>query len=273
MNATSRGPLHVPGRAPSILAYVSWIALLSSAGLFAVFGGLMIGLPNGRELLIIAGVLVLTTVVVVTNRRWSPLVGTLVTGALLVAILAVIPDARYDLTHPQPNYGDFAMNVLIVAGLVIACGATMGTAIQSYGTRAPRTPRWLAAALSCIGGMVSGALLVGAVVAPGVPSTAAATPAGVVPVGMSPSDFTRSSVTVGVGDVLRLVDDGPFLHVLANGTWTDGRARAAREPGAPVLDNMRVNGTSIDVGPFTKAGTYQYFCPIHPGMDLAVTVR
>lgn len=53
---------------------------------------------------------------------------------------------------------------------------------------------------------------------------------------------------------------------------TVGVARPANEPGAPTVSNVQVNGKSIEVGPFTTAGTYHIYCVVHQGMNLTVVV-
>jgi plastocyanin len=79
--------------------------------------------------------------------------------------------------------------------------------------------------------------------------------------------------TVAKGAKLLLVDDVSVPHILANGSWQNGQAQPATEPGAPIVDNVQVNGTSAEIGPFTTAGTYHLYCPIHQGMNLTVTVQ
>jgi hypothetical protein len=67
--------------------------------------------------------------------------------------------------------------------------------------------------------------------------------------------------------ILLLVDDVSVLHILANGT-----AKPASEPGAPTVNNVQVNGNSIQIGPFNTAGTYHIYCTVHQGMNLTVIV-
>ena len=73
--------------------------------------------------------------------------------------------------------------------------------------------------------------------------------------------------------MLTVVDDGSFFHILANGSWVNGTAQTAKEPGAPEVTNVQVNGNSSQsIGPFTTAGTFKLYCTIHAGMNLTVQV-
>lgn len=64
-----------------------------------------------------------------------------------------------------------------------------------------------------------------------------------------------------------------FLHILANGSWLNGQPKPSKEPGAPSINNMQINGTSVEIGPFTTAGTYHIYCTVHQGMNLTVIVQ
>jgi hypothetical protein len=90
---------------------------------------------------------------------------------------------------------------------------------------------------------------------------------------MGPSNFVQPSVTVPKGSMLKLVDDGPYLHILQNGSWVNGAPQTATEPGAPTVNNMQVNGASVEIGPFTTAGTFHIYCTIHQNMNLTIIVQ
>ena len=70
-----------------------------------------------------------------------------------------------------------------------------------------------------------------------------------------------------------MVDDVAALHILANGSWQNGVAKPTNEPGAPRVNNVQVNGGSIQIGPFATAGTYHIFCEVHQGMNLTIIVQ
>jgi plastocyanin len=92
---------------------------------------------------------------------------------------------------------------------------------------------------------------------------------------MNDNNFVQPTVTVPKGQKLKLVDDSSALHILANGMWdSNGTQKPLNEPGAPKLNNLQVTGNStVEIGPFTTAGTFHIFCTIHPGMNLTVTVK
>ena len=90
---------------------------------------------------------------------------------------------------------------------------------------------------------------------------------------LGPGNFLQSTVTVPKGSKLLLVDDGSFLHILANGSWQNGQPQPAQEPGAPSVNNVQINGTRVEIGPFTTAGIYHIYCTVHQGMNLTVIVQ
>lgn len=91
---------------------------------------------------------------------------------------------------------------------------------------------------------------------------------------MNATNFVQTSITIHKGQSLDLVDDSSVPHVITNGTWADGTAKPVREAGAPEIKDLQVGGYSLaTIGPFTKAGTFKLYCPIHSGMNLTVIVQ
>jgi plastocyanin len=94
------------------------------------------------------------------------------------------------------------------------------------------------------------------------------------PVHMNDTNFVQASITIKKGERLTLIDDAFTPHIVANGTWENGTAHSAMEPGAPLVKDVQINGTSSQViGPFTTAGTFKLYCTIHAGMNLTVVVE
>ena len=94
------------------------------------------------------------------------------------------------------------------------------------------------------------------------------------PIHMNDTNFARASITIRKGERLTLIDDAFSPHIVANGTWENGTAHSAREPGAPLIKDVQINGTSSQaIGPFTTAGTFKLYCTIHSGMNLTVVVQ
>ncbi len=90
---------------------------------------------------------------------------------------------------------------------------------------------------------------------------------------MGPANFVQSSVDVPKGSKLMFIDDGAYLHILVNGSWVNSSARPAKEPGAPTVNNLQVNGNNVEIGPFATAGTFHIYCSIHVNMNLTINVK
>jgi plastocyanin len=100
------------------------------------------------------------------------------------------------------------------------------------------------------------------------PSTAGNT------VHMNDAQFVQASITIKKGERLTLIDDVLTPHIIANGTWENGTAHSATEPGAPQVKDVQINGNSSQtIGPFTTAGTFKLYCTIHSGMNVTVVVQ
>jgi plastocyanin len=98
--------------------------------------------------------------------------------------------------------------------------------------------------------------------------------ASVTTVHMSDQNFVQSSITVSKGSSVTLVDDVATLHIIANGSWVNGSPQTEQESGSPTVNNVQVSGNgSQTIGPFNTTGTYHFYCTVHPGMNLTVTVQ
>ena len=92
---------------------------------------------------------------------------------------------------------------------------------------------------------------------------------------MGETNFLQPSITISKGSSLTLIDDVPVLHIIGNGSWVNNVTKPAREPGAPVVNNLQFNtaGQSVAVGPFNTAGTFHLYCSVHLNMNLTVIVQ
>jgi len=92
---------------------------------------------------------------------------------------------------------------------------------------------------------------------------------------MGETTFLQSSVTISKGSSLNLIDDVPVLHIIGNGSWVNNVTKPAREPDAPVVNNLQFNtaGQSMAVGPFNTTGTFHLYCSVHLNMNLTVIVQ
>lgn len=99
-----------------------------------------------------------------------------------------------------------------------------------------------------------------------------ASPIVIPTVHMGATGFIQDSITLHKGEMLDLVDDTISPHQIENGSWVNGVARPALEPGAPPV-NQTFNGyDSAEVGPFNTAGIFHFYCAIHQSMNLTVIV-
>ena len=91
---------------------------------------------------------------------------------------------------------------------------------------------------------------------------------------MSANNFVQPCVNVAKGSKLTLIDDVQVLHIISNGMWdASGNTITTKEPGAPTVSNVNISSGSVDIGPFTTAGTFHIYCSVHPGMNLVVNVK
>ena len=92
-------------------------------------------------------------------------------------------------------------------------------------------------------------------------------------VSLEATSFSPASITIQKGQSVTLSNQSGVLHIIANGSWNSNTAEPKTEEGAPTVNNAQVsNGQTLDVGPFNTSGTYHYYCSVHPGMNLTVTV-
>lgn len=91
---------------------------------------------------------------------------------------------------------------------------------------------------------------------------------------MGLSTFIDTAVTIRQGQSVVLVDTVSSTHIITNGTWNGTTPVAKDEAGAPKVNTTIANaGQQQSIGPFTSPGTFQLFCTVHQGMNLAVTVK
>jgi plastocyanin len=91
---------------------------------------------------------------------------------------------------------------------------------------------------------------------------------------MNATNFVQSSISIKKGESITLIDDAQDSHIIANGTWENGTGKPQNEPGAPQVTNLQISGSGQGtIGPFTTAGTFHFYCSIHPDMNLTVVVQ
>ncbi len=223
-------------------------------------------------LLIVAIALLVVAGIVATGVRWTPLLGALAGLGTMIGGVFTQQYFVYHLTHPA-EVGPFLLSLLICAFAIVAVCTGIGATVQNYRNTARHMPHWLPTPLAALGGFVLGALLVALLVQATPAASSTASINGEPTVHMGVSNFAQSNVTVPKGSKLMLIDDGSFPHILLNGLWENNSSHPATEAGAPSVQNVQVNGNSVEIGPFNTAGTFHIYCTIHPGMNLTVIVQ
>ena len=250
------------------LAVAALLGAAASSGILAVTQGY----PASIALLISTASLVICAGLAATGFRWMPVLITLVSVVSLYQI-SQQPFVTYHLANPKEGgFLPFVLDVLIIAFVLVTFGASIGAAVQNYRKGERQAPRWLPSVLTGVAGIVIGAILIAAIAQTNAPTGTTSTN-GVPTVHMSAGNFDQPSITISKGSKLLLVDDVSVLHILANGSWQNGATKPASEPGAPTVNNVQVNGNSIQIGPFSTAGTYHIYCTVHLGMNLIVIVQ
>lgn len=234
---------------------------------------------TGRDatpLLLIALVQLLIAVLLFIRVRWFPALSVLISAVVFYAYVNE-PYVTYHLTQPKQVFPFFVFIVLVLVSLVSAFCTSIAALVQNYRHAERLTPRWLIPFITCMLGIMLGALLIGAFAPTSTPAatatTTTATGVTLTTVHMTDSNFAQSSVTIPKGSTLRLTDDAQIPHILDNGSWVNGKPHPAREAGAPLIKNLMVNGNSVEIGPFNTAGTYSIYCSVHPGMNLTIIVQ
>jgi plastocyanin len=200
---------------------------------------------------------------IATGWRWAPLLGAALYTLLL---LASFPTVLAALSNPGGDTYLFAFNAIFLALTVVGTAAGVGATVQNYRSDAANrpAPRWLAAGLSGLGGVVLGAILVAA--------------------------LAGASAGVGVGVSQEELSKLPSFSAQASQFAPAALSAHAGRPVALRLDNrdntphtFTIHELNIDVfmpaeksalALFTptKAGSYTITCDFHPAMHATLTV-
>jgi hypothetical protein len=261
-----------PGR--STLSKVAAIALLGTS--LAYFANLLLVLIAAQTFilpLLILGVVTLFGAALCFLRfRGAPAIGALVAlGAISVQMS--VPINQYFITHPGDAVSFIPLIIILAFGLVSIIAGIAAT-LQNYRNPGASAPGNLRLLLTSFTTFVVGMIIVSLIVAANPPTSVASTTTNGEPtVHMSATNFVQNVVLVPKGAKLRLVDDGNVEHVLQNGFWQGTTPSNQIEPGAPTVQNRDINGGSLEIGPFTTAGTYHIYCSVHVGMNLTIVVQ
>jgi plastocyanin len=271
---SARWSTRQPATPLSRLAF--WMYLICTIS--GIGGGTAIAITSGSpsfDIILATITTLICTILVATRVRWMQVLSLGVGLYALYQMVTqpyVISSVLAPKTDPAGGFGHFVGVVILAMCALLAVCANIGVVLQMYRHISLRTPRWLLSILSGIVGLALGVLLLGALVQPAV-TTGTLYTNGVPTVHMSASSFLQSSVTITKGSKLLLVDDVSALHIIANGTWQNGSPVQRSEAGAPSVNNVQINSGSIEIGPFTTAGTYHIYCKVHQNMNLTVIVQ
>lgn len=90
---------------------------------------------------------------------------------------------------------------------------------------------------------------------------------------MGASTFLQKEITIKKGESITLSETSGSPHVITNGTWDGSTPKPGKEAGVPTVNLNFVGHDSKQIGPFTTAGKFEFYCTIHGGMNLTVTVQ
>lgn len=94
-------------------------------------------------------------------------------------------------------------------------------------------------------------------------------------VGLTATNFASSTITIKKGESVILKNQTSTVHIISNGSWNGNTPASKAEAGAPTVGSLMLNtdGESKSIGPFNTAGSFHYYCSVHPGMNLLVLVQ
>jgi plastocyanin len=241
-NTRTRRPLAALGKLT--LAALVGMALAVVFIMIAMGGSIdMMGLAFSALPLIFAGIML-------TGWRWTPALGTLIGGLLLAMVAPMVSFILADPGGPM-----FAPILLIVTLASMAVAAGIGATVQNY--RRPvaerRAPRWLAAVLVGLAGLLVGTISVGMV-----PRASATTGISPEVLAQLPSlsaknyEFNQKEIHVKAGETvaLRLENGDAETHYFDIDEFNVHAPIPAGQNGLALFKP-------------TKPGTYTFYCKPH----------
>jgi plastocyanin len=264
------------------------LSTLSKSTIAALIGVAVLGIVmwlSVKDLpffIFMGAMMVICAALVFTKVRWIPFLSSAVCLFFLYFMLVPSPFAINHLTHPKDtdtgiwfSYTVFVIVLSFIWFMATAAWVGISTGIQNYLTPKQTTmPGWFASLLAATVGLLLGAILIAAIIQPG-SAVATIDNSGDATVHMSATNFDQTIMVVSKGKSLTLVNDGNYTHIIANGTWSKGQAVVQHQTNQPAVNNVAVvgPGKSLTIGPFNTAGTYHFYCTVHPGMNLTIAVR
>ncbi len=234
----------LPGLSKIVMGTLGGIALTVLYLMLAIFGGVD---PMALAFSVIPLVVV---AIIATGWRWAPLLGALISGALLAVLVPGLPTFL-----SQPGAPMFTPVLIILALALVGVASGIGAAVQNY-RRAPdarRVPRWLPAALALLLGFVAGASAIAAIPQNG--TAASISPESLAAMrGVATKDFefAEKEIRVKAGETVALRFDNadPDVHTFDIDEFQVHTPIPVGKPGVAIFTP-------------TKAGTYTFYCPPH----------
>jgi hypothetical protein len=278
--STSQEPVRVQADSQSLstLSITCAIALLGNGLAYVcefLSAIIMVGLSwmSLLPLLIITLMAWITAGLILMRVRWASIVGVVV--SLVTPLYLIVPATRSSFLHPATSPLHFGLLVVTFAFALIASVTGIATAISSSRRSGQSAPYWLRSLLGSMAGLVVGMIVIAVLVGANPQSGPANTATNGMPtVHTVGSNFLTNVVLVPKGERLVIANDDGVEHIIQNGSWTaNGTSQPQTEPGAPVVRSLDLKGGSITIGPFTTAGVFHLYCPIHRGMNLTIVVQ
>jgi heme/copper-type cytochrome/quinol oxidase subunit 2 len=207
--------------------------------------------------LVLAGIV---SGLIASGWRWASLLGAVL---YVLQLLASSSTVRAALSHPSDAYL-FAFNVVFLALAAVGMAAGIGATVQNYRRAAADrpAPRWLAAGLAGLAGVVLGAILVAALAGASTDTGASPQTLATLPgFAAQRSQFAPTALSAHVGQpvVLRLDnrDDTPHTFTI-------------HELNVDIF--MPAGKSALALFAPTKTGAFTITCDFHPAMYATLTV-
>jgi plastocyanin len=225
------------------------LAVLVSTALLIVVLLLALG-DLAPPLLAIPAIPLIAACVVAMGWRWAPLLGTLITGLLLLLLLGGAGrEIVYTMTHSGGAMMPFVMILIPLLG--VGFGVSIGATVQNYRRAERRMPRWLPGALLLVAGLSIGAAAISAIPQAGDGAGVSAETLAALPA-VTLDSFDGGTIRVKAGETvaLRLENPDPVAHAF-------------------VIDELGVDAPmlagkhSLALFKPTAPGIYTFYCTPH----------
>jgi plastocyanin len=232
----------------SALGRLTAVGLVGIGLAFVYLQAAMIGMVI-PPLAVFAVISVVIAVLNMAGWRWTPLLGALWSGFIVIGNSS---NVVYNLSHPAELQG-FVLTIFILAMAAIGLVAGIAAGVQNYRGRSRAAPRALPAGLAALAGMCLGAILVAMVAGSSVNA------------GVSPSTLAGLPALTAANFAF----DQPEMRVKAGETVALRLENTDSEGHSFDIDELDVHAvipsgqSSLALFKPTAPGTYTYYCTPH----------